>query len=715
MFVAEDPPLPALRSDIQLNEAPPEPEGSPTWTLYDPLANKYYKIGWLEFECLTRFRECRTVGELTRKVRKETTLKPDQEMVTALVTFLINSNLVLSPGPAAAQVFREKKERMHKSIFEKILHGYLFFTLPLFKPQAFLNVTFPYVSFLFTRQFMAGVILVLSYGIFLSFQRIDEFFTTFMSYLNFEGALLLLLTTILSKIVHELGHAYTATKYGVPVTIMGVAFVVMYPMLYTETSNAWKLKNRRDRLIISAGGVMAEIALASVALIMWHILPPGVLQSVCFMIVVVSLGASLAVNLNPLMRFDGYYLFSDMIGVDNLQDRSFSFSKWRLRRWLWGWKDDPPEATTQEWQRFFTVFGYVVWIYRFFLYCGIALLVYHVFFQPLGLILMLVELGFFIALPIVREAKVWVERAKEISIFSIGGMTAVFTVFLMVVSFFPLQRSVEIPAVLHASSYGKIYTPMAAKVEEIRARQGDKVKKDDILFRLSSVSLDYEIKSAQENLKSLQKIRSSSQAILALTKKMGTLDSEIESARQQIDGLMAMKEQLNIRAPYDGVLRDVDPSLHVGQWIPTHMTLALLVNNKNHVLSGYVREKDVARIAAGRKGVFYPEFSPMERYDVVLETIDQSAISEIHWSELSSIFNGPLPAKREASGLIKTLPRHTLYSTKFKIADAGRGGNFPEFIVRGTVRLESEAVSPSSALIYNMISLFNRESGLWEQ
>ncbi len=272
MLGAEDPPLPALRSDVQLNEAPPEPEGSPTWTLYDPSANKYYKIGWLEFECLTRFRDCRTVGDLTNKVRKETTLQPDHETVNALVMFLIKSNLVLAPGPAVAKFFGDEREKRHKSFFEHMIHGYLFFTVPLFKPQSFLNATYPYVRFLLTRQFMAVVVLLLMYGIFLSIQRVDEFFSTFMSYLNFEGVLLLLATTVVIKFVHELGHVYTATKYGVPVSVMGVAFVVMCPMLYSETSNAWKLKSRKERLNITVAGVMAEMALASVALIMWHVL-----------------------------------------------------------------------------------------------------------------------------------------------------------------------------------------------------------------------------------------------------------------------------------------------------------------------------------------------------------------------------------------------------------------------------------------------------------
>lgn len=379
MMQPEDIPLPYLRPDIQLNEAPPEPEGAPTWTLYDPAANKYYKIGWLEFECLNRFVKYRTASQVCASVAHETTLKPEIADVMNLSNFLIQHNLVVTVGDGVSAYFEAARERMEHPWWMKILHGYLFFTVPLVKPQRFLTKLLPYVRFMLTRPFMIGALCLLAYGLFLSAQRFDEITSTFMNYFSFEGVILFLVATFVVKFFHEMGHALVATKYGVPVTSMGLAFIVMYPILYTETTNAWKLRSRRDRAYIALAGVMTETALASVALVMWHILEPGMAQSLCFMLAIVSLAASLAVNLNPLMRFDGYYIFSDLVGIDNLQDRSFAFAKWKLRRFLWGWDDPSPEALPPARVRFMAGFGFATWIYRFSLYSGIALLVYHVF------------------------------------------------------------------------------------------------------------------------------------------------------------------------------------------------------------------------------------------------------------------------------------------------------------------------------------------------
>lgn len=704
--------LPVLRSDVQLNESSPEPEGMPTWTLYDPAANKYYKIGWMEFECLARFSKVQTGKQLVSLLKKETTLDIDYQNVDDLVQFLIKNNLVRATGEGVAEYFESHRGRTDRPLWQRMVHGYLFFTLPLFKPHKFLTRTYPYISFLFTRYFMALVALLLGFGLFLSVQRADEMLTTFMSYLSFEGVVLFVVSTILIKIVHELGHAYTATKYGVPVTTIGIAFIVMYPILYTETTNAWKLESRRDRRYIAAAGLMTEMALASVALIAWHFLSPGILQSLCFMVAVVSLIASIAINLNPLMKFDGYYLFSDTVGIDNLQDRSFAFMKWRLRRILFGWDDPAPEAVSPERRRLFTVFGTAMCIYRFFLYLGIAIMVHHIFFKPLGLILMIVELVFFIGLPIWREMKVWIERAGDVvgnwhGRIVLGLAAALFLIFLM-----PVNRVVEIPAVLHAESYIRLYAPIAARVDRIEVAQGDTVQKGDTMFKLSSPDLDYNISIISRRLESLQEIRLSSQADPELARKRITIDSEIEKTRKELAGYMEIKSQLEVSAPFSGELKHLDPSLHVGQWVSRDLMLGLLVDSSKVKLSGYIREQDIERLKDSGKAKFYADYSPTETFDVVLKSYDETSIEEIFWAELSSLQNGPIPSERDAGGGIRPLPRYTFYPAEFELGEGAEKNSVPDFVARGTIEISATPQNAFKSLINKGISYFVTESGL---
>ena len=135
-----------------------------------------------------------------------------------------------------------------------------------------------------------------------------------------------LITLIFVKSLHELGHGYIAKYFGCRVSAIGIAFLVFFPFLYTDTTDAWRLRNHRERLIINFAGILTELHLALIATFLWAILPDGGLKSVTFFIATTSWISSLAINVSPFMRFDGYYVFSDWLKAEILQPRSFAYS-----------------------------------------------------------------------------------------------------------------------------------------------------------------------------------------------------------------------------------------------------------------------------------------------------------------------------------------------------------------------------------------------------
>ncbi|MEM6811120.1 MAG: biotin/lipoyl-binding protein [Pseudomonadota bacterium] len=708
-MITLDSQLPTLRNDIQLNEAPSESDGAPTWTLYDPAANKFYKIGWLEFECLSRFQKSKTIKKLIRDIEKETTLSADLDFIDNLLSFLMKNSLLVVSNDEALDYFEQQNEQSKQPWWKKFLFGYLFFSIPLFKPQKFLQATYPFISPLFSKPFITMVFLTLGYGIFLSIQRADEMAATFMNYLNIEGIILFISATIIVKIFHELGHAYTATKYGVNVNTIGVAFIVFYPILFTETTDAWKLKNRNQRLTIAGAGLLTEFTLAAIALLLWHSLEPGIFQSLCFMIGTVSLFASLFINLNPLMKFDGYYLFSDFTQTDNLQDRSFAFSKWHLRKTLFGWKDETPEIANKEFQKFLITFGYAVWIYRFFLYLGIGIIVYNLFFQPLGLILTTIQLIFFIGFPIIKEIVVWAQRALEI----IGSIKGLITLSLLTaiiaLLFIPIPQTIQIPAMVHDSEYAKIFAPIPVKIEKINISQGQFVEEGDILFELSSRNLNHNIEISQKRLESLYKIQESSQATPELARKRVMMSSEIDIAEKELEGFLKIKDQLRVRAPFSGRVQKLNPHIKVGQHVKTSLELSTISNDENKILSGYIREKDIEKVTDLKDGKFYPEYAPFKDFEVTLNSVDETSSPELYWQEISSQQGGAIPAEINRDGIARPLPRFTVYSTQFQFKDQKNVNNLPPFITRGTINIESEKQSIANKLKNNIISAFIRE------
>ena len=154
--------------------------------------------------------------------------------------------------------------------------------------------------------------------------------------------------------------------------------------MYTDTTDAWRLRNHKERLLINFAGILTELHLALIATFIWGILPEGGMKSVMFFIATTSWISSLLINVSPFMRFDGYYVFADWLKAENLQPRSFALARWQVRDTLFGLNHSPPEELNPSRRWLFIIYAWSTWIYRFFLFIGIALLVYHFAFKFLN-------------------------------------------------------------------------------------------------------------------------------------------------------------------------------------------------------------------------------------------------------------------------------------------------------------------------------------------
>ena len=371
--------LPLLREELGLYPGPRSWDGSPSWSLHDPAGNRFFRIGWREFEILRRWDEGDSQRIATR-IGTETTLTITPDQVIALTQFLIANHLI-QPGGTVDLARFSRQAGQRRPWYLRLLHGYLFFRIPLVRPDHFLVRTLPAVRWFFAPHFWYAMAVTALLGLYLAARQWDTFVRTFDYLFSWEGVLLFLATLLLVKTAHELGHAYTARRFGCRIPVMGVAFLVMWPMLYTETSEVWKLPARNQRLAVGAAGMAAELALAAMATLAWSFLPDGPARSAAFFTATLSWIMTLTFNLNPFMRFDGYYLLSDWLEIHNLHDRAFALGRWRLRKALLGLGDPPPEALPADRLRFLILFSYATWLYRLLLFLGIAMLVYYFFFK----------------------------------------------------------------------------------------------------------------------------------------------------------------------------------------------------------------------------------------------------------------------------------------------------------------------------------------------
>ncbi|MFK7840320.1 MAG: hypothetical protein AB8B83_08330, partial [Bdellovibrionales bacterium] len=357
----------SLREDLILLPGPPAQNGAPTWSLQDPSSGSFFRIGKLEFEILKRWHH-HDAQKIINDILNTTLLKPSANDIEGFYTFLKSSCLLKSQTPEHTKnLLHIKTSKKTGGSVQTILKNYIFFRINLIKPDAILSRLLPYCTFLFQSVFLKCVLIMAAIGAFLVFRDFESFLTGFHVFQSPSGLIAGFIALGFAKIIHEFAHAITCKFYGCRVPKMGVAFIVLWPLLWTDTTDAWRLTDRKKRLAIDGAGMIAELSLAAIASILWALLPAGALKDAMHMLAGITWIMTLFVNLNPFMRFDGYYLLSDALDFPNLQDRSFKLAKTFMRRCLWGFKQDYAEPIQPRLKNWLIIYAYLTWIYRFFL------------------------------------------------------------------------------------------------------------------------------------------------------------------------------------------------------------------------------------------------------------------------------------------------------------------------------------------------------------
>ncbi|MEI7105584.1 HlyD family efflux transporter periplasmic adaptor subunit [Pectobacterium versatile] len=680
--------LSPLRDELILHAGPANRDGSPSWTLEDPLRGLYFRIGWAEMAMLSRW-SMGNAAQIVAEVNQTSALTLDDSDVQYFNRFLQANSLTRVSGDEAMAQFARQVEQSRVSIWRKLLKNYLFFRIPLWHPDRFLGATLPWIEPFFSRTFLKLTLLVAVLGLFLAGRQWETFKHTFLHFFTLEGAALAGLTLCFTKILHEFGHAYTCKRFGARVATMGVAFLVMMPVLYTDTSGSWKLTRRRQRMAIGAAGMITELVLAAWATLAWSFLPDGMLRSAAFMLATTTWIMTLAINLSPLMRFDGYFLLSDGLQMPNLQNRGFAIGRWQMREWLFGLGDAPPEHFPRWLQRTLVGYAFAVWIYRFFLFTGIAILVYHMTFKLLGMLLFAIEIGYFVVMPVVNEVREWSKRRKDYRMNRNMTTTLTVSAVVLLLLMIPWQRGVYAPALLRAEQQSSLYMPVPAMIQRIDVQVGQPVHAGQTLFTLSSDALAHERQQLERQIATL-----SWQSTFQVFNKEAAGDhqrvkQEHEAALQKLQVLQRQSEQLTVRAPIDGVVADMATPLETGEWLGQGEWLAVVTKPTGGLVEAFVSEKDWQRLRTGAKGTFYLQDVSRSSLPLTVVEIASTATRDLNAApELASIYGGDIATLSDAQR--KLHPEQAVYRVLLSLPDDYRAQ--PQ-VLRGTVVVDGEAQS----------------------
>lgn len=701
--------LPALRDDLALLPAPPGLDGAPGWTIHDPVRNRYFRIGPEAFALVAHWHHAKPRA-IAAAVAEENLFEPTVDDVMGFYQFLASNNLTETTD--TAYLARQAGARK-TGWFWWLIHNYLFFRIPLVRPDRFLAATVGWVAPFFSRAWLVFVLLAAVAGGLLVARQWDAFLHTFQHFFSPEGLALYGVTLMGTKILHELGHAYTAKRYGCRVPTMGVAFLVMWPVLYTDTTDAWRLVSRRQRLAVAGAGMLVELTLAVFATLAWSFLPDGPLRSAAYFLATVGWVATLAINLSPFMRFDGYYLLSDALDVPNLQDRAFSLARWKLRETLFGLGEAAPEQMSPRLRRTLLAYAYITWIYRLVLFLGIALLVYHVAIKVLGILLFAVEIGWFIGRPLMMEMKAWWERRERFrlnprTLLTLGGVAALVGLIVL-----PVTSTVSVPVVWRASGFATVYAPFAARLDAVLVKPGQTVAEGDLLFRLGAPDLEGKLRQTDLRIDWMQEQIARLSSSREQLDRLRAMEEDLAAVLAERQGLLDSRSRLEIRAPLSGRVADLEDALLPGRWLGPKLPLATLVAPGAGELVGYVGESDFDRLRPSAAARFHPDDPLQARRDARVRVVDPVSVAVLDVPALASLHGGPVAVEGQngtgagTAGRSALAPVEAVYRIAFDVE--GQGG--PAHITRGVARVEGEARSLAERFWRVAAAVLIRETG----
>lgn len=431
---------------------------------------------------------------------------PTQDEVIQALGQLHGSDLLSSDAaPDTSELYtRHRKQR--RQLWIQNLKSPMSLRVPLIDPDDFLTRTMGWLRPLFGWEGLLLWLGIVIPALLLAGQHWDELTNNLLDrVLSGDNLLLMALVYPAVKIVHELGHGYAAKATGREVREMGVMLLVLFPVPYVDASAAGALRNKWQRALIGAAGMLAELFLAGLAMFAWVLLEPGLGRAVMFNVMLVAGISTVLVNGNPLLRFDGYYILSDVLEIPNLGARSNQYWAHLIDRHVFRTHDPKPFPATPGERRWFLFYAPAAFVARMVMLLSLALLLAEKFFI-IGVLVALWSLVTGIVLPLWKmfahaftSPRLHRNRRRAVR-WTLG--TAVAAVAILFV----------IPAPHHTATQGIVWLPEEAHVRagsdgnvvRIAAPEGDRVAPGQLLVESANPMLEAEAERLNWRLRELQ-------------------------------------------------------------------------------------------------------------------------------------------------------------------------------------------------------------------
>ena len=523
---------PCLRNDLKFTL---QKHGQDVcYCVEDPLNSKFYRIGIPEYVFLSLLDGTTTIQDAVRHTAQHLGAEAFNEREAAAICKWAIDNQ-LAHTSASRQVDR-LFDVGRKHVVQKRLQWInpILIRLPLLKPDNLVKVLTKHLGwmvsgFAFSIWLIVGIV-----AVFQLFTHWSEFTSASVAALSPGNRWWLLATWITLKVIHEAAHAVTCKRYGGKVREAGILLIVFAPIPYVDVTSSWQFPSKWQRIFTAAAGMYAELFCAACAAIIWLHYDGLMVRQIAYNVMLTATFMTLLFNANPLMRFDGYYILSDLLEIPNLYPLGQQYTRHLAGRFFLGSKTQLPNWTASK-SAIIKIYGLLAFVWRLFVFACIVIAA-ATLFSGLGIALAMVSVALWIGFPLVKLVKQFfaedsVERPKLLRFAAVVSSTAT---VLFLILMLPEPGGVRAPAVVKFAPLHAVRAPHAGFVEAVSVHGGETVRPSQPLARIGNYELERE---AVE---------------LKIAIEQSNLRTRLYRDRQEIAAVQAEKEsRLALQAEYD--------------------------------------------------------------------------------------------------------------------------------------------------------------------
>jgi putative peptide zinc metalloprotease protein len=560
--------------------------------LENPLRNQFFRLRPEAYEFIGRLRPDRTVEQVWKEcLEKFPDDAPGQEAVVQLLAQLYFASLLQYDLAGDTAKLFERYEKTRQRERRARLMNIMFMRIPLLDPDEFLLRTMALVRKLISPIGALLWLVVVGNAIKVAVEHAPQLREQSQGVLAPGNLLLLYAGMVLVKGLHEFGHAYFCRRFGGEVHVMGIMFLIFTPMPYVDATSSWGFRERWKRALVGAAGMIVELFIAALATFLWARTGPGTVHSLAYNIMFVASVSTLVFNLNPLLRYDGYYILSDLLEIPNLHQRAMGQLRFLAEKYLFNLLHVENQAHSRREAWLLATFGILSGCYRIVVFSAILLFVADRFLI-IGILMAAVCAVSWVIVPTVRfvnylAADRRLDRRRPRAIAVSIGLAAVLLFLLAVV---PFPRHFRAPGILESRQWSEVVNESTGLLQTVLAQPGSRVTRGQPLLQLENKELELQVTSAraarEETAARLRK------AMQDATPDLKPLQSRLDAILKRVQRLENDQTNLVIRARQDGLW--VSPQLKesVGRWLDRGTPLGLLLDPAHYEFTATVAQDD---------------------------------------------------------------------------------------------------------------------------